>query len=442
MNKNEILNILVDWNFWEKDQDAGFIRPEYLKQFHTIKDSNHILVISGARRSGKSYLMRRFSKKLIEDGIKKENILFINFEDPRFYKLDSHLLQEIFETYLENLNPSGKTYIFLDEIQEVLNWEKWVSTMHELKKSKIIISGSNAKLLSQELSTLLTGRHLDLTVFPLSFKEFLIFKKTKIKNSLDLINKRIEIKRLLSEYFEYGSFPEVVLNENKKQILLTYFDDILNKDLIRRYKIRKTECIKELALYYLTNMSATSTYNSLKKQVLLTTDTIEKFSTYLESIYLVLFLKRFSFKIKEQEKSPRKNYIIDTGLANQVGFRFSQNLGKIVENIAYLELLRRKSTNPDLDFFYFKNERHQEVDFVIKQANKISSLIQMCWDIEDPKTKKRELNSLIIGLEKLNLKEGIIITDDKEDSEIYRDFKIKYIPLYKWLLTENLLVYQ
>ncbi|MBU4293665.1 MAG: ATP-binding protein [Actinobacteria bacterium] len=437
MNKNEILEVLEDWNFWRKDQDTGFTRLQYIEQLQSLKDSNQIIVITGARRSGKSYLMRGFAKKLISEGISKNNILFINFEDPRFHRLDTDLLQKTYETYLESLNPKGSIYIFLDEIQEVSEWEKWVRTMHELKKANLIISGSNARLLSRELSTLITGRHVDITVFPLSFKEFLSFNNLEVNNSLDLVNKKIDINRLLSEYFEYGSFPGVVLAGAKKQILLAYFDDLLNKDLIRRYKIRKTGKIKELAIYYLSNISTPSTYNSLKKQLLLTTDTIKKFSNYIESIYLIFFVKRFSFKLKEQEKSPRKTYAIDVGLSNQVGFRFSLNTGRMAENLVFLELLRKKSLDPEMELFYFKNERHQEVDFVIKEFLEVKSLIQVCWNIEDLKTKKREINSLIVGLEDLNLKKGLVITEDYENVEYYKEFEIKFIPLYKWLLNQT-----
>jgi uncharacterized protein len=437
MNKNEILEVLEDWNFWRKDQDTGLTRLQYLEQLQSLKDSNQIIVITGVRRSGKSYLMRGFAKKLISEGISKNNILFINFEDPRFHKLDTELLQKIYETYLESLNPKGSIYIFLDEIQEIPEWEKWVRTMHELKKANLIISGSNARLLSRELSTLITGRHVDITVFPLSFKEFLSFNNLEVHNNLDFVNKKIDINRLLSEYFEYGSFPEVVLTSAKKQILLAYFDDLLNKDLIRRYKIRKTGKIKELAIYYLSNISTPSTYNSLKKQLLLTTDTIEKFSDYIESIYLIFFVKRFSFKLMEHEKSPRKTYAIDMGLSNQVGFRFSLNTGRIAENLVFLELLRKKSLNPKMELFYFKNERHQEVDFVIKESLKVKSLIQVCWNIEDLKAKKREINSLVVGLDDLNLKEGLVITEDYENVEYYKEFEIKFIPLYKWLLNQT-----
>ncbi|MCL5986283.1 MAG: ATP-binding protein [Actinobacteria bacterium] len=321
-------------------------------------------------------------------------------------------------------------------MQEVNEWEKWVRTMHELKKANIIVTGSNAKLLSQELSTLLTGRHLDITVFPLSFKEYLYFKNINIMSDLDIINNKLEINRLLKEYFEFGSFPEVVLNEEKNQILISYFDDIINKDLIRRYNIRKPDKLKNLTSFYFSNISSQITFNSLKSQLDLTTNTIEKFSTYLETVYLIFFLKRFSFKVSEQAKSPRKVYSIDTGLANIIGFRFSPNTGKIAENLVFLELFKKKITNPLLEIYYWKNERHQEIDFVIKEGQKLKELIQVCWNLDNLKTKNREIDSLFKGLEQLKVSDSLIITEEFEGEEVINRKKIKFLPLYKWLLTQ------
>jgi len=382
--------------------------------------------------------MKQLAKKLTDEGLDKKQILIINFEDPRFTQLDSKLLQKIYETYLESLNPEDKPYIFLDEIQEVEDWERWVRMMHELGKAKIIVSGSNAKLLSKELSTLLTGRHIDLTIFPLSFREFLFFNSIEVKEELDIISKKIEINRLLKEYFEFGSFPEVVLNPEKEQILLSYFDDVVNKDLVRRYRIRKPEKLKSLVMFYLSNISSQTTFNALRKHLSISTSTVEKFSNYLETVYLTFFLKRFSFKFKEQEKSPRKVYSIDTGLSNTIRLRFSQNIGKVAENLVFLELLRRKITNPKIELYYWKNERHQEVDFVIKDGISIKKLIQVCWDINKLNTKKRETGSLIKGLEELKLSEGLIITEEYEGEENIKDKKIKYLPLCKWLLLYNI----
>lgn len=436
MDKNEILKILEDWNFWKKDLDVGIKRNFYLDELKKLILSEQVIVITGARRSGKSFIMKQLAKELIEKGVNKNQILIINFEDPRFVELDTKLLQQIYEVYLESINPKEEIYIFIDEIQEVREWEKWVRMMNELRKAKIVISGSNAKLLSQELATLLTGRHLDITIFPLSFKEFLEFNNLYVEkdDKLNLIAKRIKIKSLLRKYLEFGSFPRVAVEEKKEKILLSYFDDALNRDLIKRYNIRKPEKLKSLIKFYLSNPSSLITFNSLEKSLEISADTVEKFSGYFETAYLIFFQKRFSFKVKEQEKSPRKAYPIDTGLANTIGFRFSKNLGKMAENLVYLELKRRKIINPYLELFYWKDERHREVDFVIKEKLKVKQLIQVCWNLDDPKTKKRELNSLLRAMNEFELETGLIITDEKEGEEIIKEKEIIFQPLWKWLL--------
>ena len=379
--------------------------------------------------------MKQLAKKFISEKINKNNILIINLEDSRWpTNMDANFLQKIYEIYLEFINPdkNQKIYVFLDEVQEV---EKWALTMFELKKAQVIISGSNANLLSQELATLLTGRHLDLTVFPLCFKEFLNFKKIKTKNNLDIIDQKIQIKRLFNEYFEFGSFPEVVLKENKTELLVAYFKDIVDKDLIKRYKIRKIEQFKSALKFYLSNVSNLITYSSLAKHFNVTAETIEKFSNCFEIAYALFFLKRFSFKMREQEKSPRKVYAIDTGLANVIGFRFSENKGRIAENIVFLELERQKSQDANLELYYWKDEKHQELDFVIKQGLKIKQLIQVCWDISDFEIKKRELRSLVKASKELKCTNLLVITEDFEGEEAVKNKKIKFMPLWQWLLT-------
>ena len=435
MEKEEILKILEDWNFWKKELEVGVKRSFYLEKLNKLLVNEQIIVITGARRSGKSFIMRQLAKDLMEKGVDKNQILMINFEDPRFTELNVSLLQKIYETYLEFLSPRGRPYIFLDEVQEVAKWEKWVLTMQELKKAQIILSGSNAKLLSREFSSLLSGRHLDLIVSPLSFREFLEFKNLKIKDKLDIVSHEIKIKSFLQDYWENGSFPEAVLKENKKEILLTYFNDLLEKDLIKRYKIRKGEKLKEVVKFYFSNNSSLITFNSLEKSLGISADTIEKFSGYLENIYLIFFVKRFSFKVKEQEKSPRKVYGIDSGLVNTVGFKFSQNLGRTAENIVFLKFLREKDQNPDLEIFYWKDKQHREVDFLLKEGKTIKSIYQTCWDLTDPKTKNREVKSLLKAMKELKLKEGFILNKDFAGEAEERGMKIIYLPLWKFLLS-------
>ncbi len=434
MDKNQILEILEDWNFWKKELDIGIKREKYLGLALRFLKPNVILAITGVRRSGKSYLMRQLARELREKGAEKKDVLIINFEDKRFTEFGLKLLDQIYETYLEILRPKNKPYIFLDEVHKIPSWEKWARTMHELNKAKIIVSGSSSKLMSGDLATVLTGRHLDMIVFPLGLQEFLYFKGLEIKDRLDLIAKKLDIKGLFNEYLEFGGFPEVVLSDEKKPLLLTYFDDILTRDIEKKYKVRETEKLRSLAKFYLTNISNFITFNSLKKYLELSTDTIEKFSSYFEEVNMIFFVKRFSFKFKEQENSPRKVYAIDLGLANAIGFKFSSDFGKAAENIVSIELKKKIVQEPNTEIYYWKNPQQEEVDFVVKEGLKIKQLIQVCWDINKYKTKEREVKSLLKASKELRCKNLLIITEDKEGEEKIKGKKIKYIPLWKWLL--------
>ena len=219
---------------------------------------------------------------------------------------------------------------------------------------------------------------------------------------------------------------------------MTYFDDILNKDLAKRYRIRKTEALKKLAKFYFTNMASPITFNSMSKFLNLSTDTVEKFSDYFSTAYLIFFLKRFSFKTKEQEKSPRKVYAVDTGLANAVGFRFSQNSGHLAENIVFSSLQREKMFNPGLELYYWKDSRHNEVDFLIKEGLKVNQAIQVCWQINQPQTKEREIKNLRKVMKEFKLSEGLIITEDDAGEEKVKEGKIKLLPLWQWLLNREI----
>lgn len=439
MDKNEILAILKDWNEWQTPlADIGTIRTSYLNRLESlIEGSNQIITITGPRRAGKSYLMRQMVRRLFDKGIKRENVLFVNFEDPRFTSLDTKLLGQIYDVYKGFISPTETPYIFLDEVQDVEGWEKWVRTMHELKRAKLIVSGSNAHLLSRELGTLLTGRHLDLTVFPLSFSEYLMFNKIKVSKPIDIIGQEAEIDGALRRYIESGSFPEVVLSARKTEVLLEYFEDLLTKDLFRRFRIRKAALMKSLIKYYLSNASNLMTFSAAGKALKANPDTVERFCGYFEDVYLFFSLKRFSYKVKEQEKSPRKIYSIDTGLCNSLGFRFSDNIGKLAENIVFLELKRRQILERQTELFYWKDDQHREVDFVIKEGLKAKSLIQVCWDMRDDKTKNREFRSLSKGMKELKLSTATIITGEAEGEEDFDGNKAKVIPLRKWLLAQE-----
>lgn len=422
MSKNELLKILQDWNFWESAPQTGVPRPEYTSRIRSCLDEKQVVVVTGPRRSGKSFLMRQAVKELIAAGKDRGEILFVNFEDPRFVRLDTQLLDEIFSVYKEFLAPKGAPVLFLDEVQEITGWERWVRAFHELGKGKICISGSNAKLLSRELGTVLTGRHLDVSVSPLSWEEFRSFKGRDAAPA-----------PLLNEYLEFGGFPEVALSSRKQELLLSYFEDILAKDLIRRFRVRKAEQMKSLAKYYFSNIAALATFNSLEKSLGINAATIEKFSGYFVDAYLLSFVKRFSWKVREQEKSPRKVYSVDTGLANAVGFRFSQNSGALAENLVFSQLQRRQAADSSLEIYYWKDAQHRETDFVLKQGKAATHAIQVCWDIRDERVRQRELKSLRLAMDDLELKEGLVITNEHEEELAAAGKTIRFISLMSFL---------
>ena len=437
MTKDEIIQILDDWNFWNRDQKIGVSRPIYISRLESLFSSNQVITITGPRRAGKSFIMRQMIKNLINNGHNSKDIMHVNFEDPRFTESGVSLLGKIFETYQEYVSPQNKPILFIDEIQEIEGFEKWVRMMHELSKAKLIISGSNALLLSQELGTLLTGRHLDMEVFPLSFGEFLSFNNISLTGTLGLVGRESDVRGALRKYIENGSFPEVVLSEQKKEILLSYFEDVITKDLLRRFKIKKGQDLRSIVKYYLSNISAPSTFKSIERSLDMSITSVKSYTGYLEQAYLIFSLKRFSFKVKEQEKSPRKIYAIDTGLCNAVGFRFSENYGRLAENVVFVALKRKQSLNPNMELFYWKDAQHHEVDFVIKDGLDVTSLIQVCWNMQDEKTKNRELRSLQKAMKELDVATATIITEGAEDEEKLNGHTVKIVPLWKWLLAEE-----
>jgi predicted AAA+ superfamily ATPase len=434
MERSRLLEVLVDWNFWEKELPTGFIRDRYIEKIKNLSKTGFVIALVGPRRTGKSTILFQYLKMLIEKGVNPKDTLLVNFEDYRFSEHSSELLEKIYNLYLEQIHQNSKPTIIFDEIQKVPQWERFVRTLYDKKTANIIVSSSSAKILSPELASLLTGRYLEITVLPLSFEEFLQFKGLKIDNEVTAIAQRNKITKLLNEYLEYGGFPEVVLNQAKIEILRRYYEDIVTKDIVNRYNIRSTAKINSIAHFYLTNNSKPITFGRIKRFLNMPLRTVERFSSYLETAYLIFFIKRYHPSLKEQEKAPRKVYAADQGLANAVGFKSSENYGRNMENVVFLGLKRRQLEEPDMEIFYWTDYSGNEVDFVIKRGSKITNLIQVCYDIENAETYEREHSGLLKAMEVFKLNSGIIITFDLEKEEKIKRKKIKYIPLWKWLL--------
>jgi len=439
MEKARMVEVLSKWNFWSRDLEVGILRRDYVDALLKFAKAGKIVSIVGVRRSGKTTLMKQMAKLLMDEGTNRGDLLIVNFEEPEFVGADVGLLQRMYEAYLEIVKPAGKPFVFLDEIQNVDGWERFVRSLNERGEAFVTISGSSSKLLSRELASVLTGRQIYFEVLPLSFKEFLSFKGMEIRGAKDVLLNSLGIKRLFREYMEIGGFPEVVLSEDpdfRTRTLRSYYEDILGRDVVQRFGVRKPDKLKALARFYLTNVSSPVSFRRISGSIQLPTETVRRFSSYLETANLVFFVKRFSWSVKEQENSPRKVYSIDVGLSNAIGFRFRENLGKLAENLVALELRRRQVQHPDLEFFYWKDETQLEVDFVIKEGLRVQGLLQVCWDPSEEETRRREVRGLVKAMDEFELHEGLVLTEDFEGEEKVKGKKILYKPVWSWLLAE------
>lgn len=440
MDKFRLVEVLGSWNFWNRDIDTGLPRKGYVGKLLNFVKTDKVVSLVGVRRSGKSTIMKQMAKALIDGHVDKNDILMVNFEELEFENADAGFLKAIYEAYLETIKPSGKPFLFLDEIQHVEKWEKFVRSLNEKKEAFIIVSGSSSKLLSNELATVLTGRQLYFETFPLSFGEVLDFEKIEAGDSKSTALNARKIKMAFSDYLEFGGFPEINLNKDREfrmRTLRSYYEDIINRDVAQRFKVKKADKLKTLARFYLTNISCLISFNRTSKFLHLPTETVRRFSYYLETSKLVFFINRFSFSSKEQENSPRKVYSIDVGLSNAVGLRFSENFGKLAENIVAVELKRRQEerAGKNLEIYYWKD--NYEVDFVVKENLKVRDAIQVCWDVSNPETRERETRALLKAMKKFKLKEGLVLTEDFEGEENLKERVIKFMPLWRWLITKN-----
>jgi predicted AAA+ superfamily ATPase len=347
-------------------------------------------------------------------------------------------LLNAYEAYLEIIRPTSKPFLLLDEIQEVSGWEKFVRSLQEKNEAKIIVSGSSSQLMSEELASLLSGRDIPIEVFPLSFNEFLSFNKISIKGFEEaLINKSL-ITKNLREYIEFGGFPEIVIEKNentRKEILKRYFDTILVKDVKNRFKLRESDYVEKLGIFYLTNVASSISFNRLSRILKIPTKTVERFSKFIAVSRMIFFLEKFSFGARERIVSPLKVYSIDTGISNIVGFKFMEIFGKSMENLVAIELQRRFK-KPIFGVFYFKDYQQNEVDFVIKEGLKIKQLIQVTYASGKDEIEKREIRALLKASDLLKCKDLLCITWDYEDELKIDNKKIKFLPLWKWVLFE------
>ena len=421
------------WNPWwaetESIEKLSGIKRYITTDIKKTLEIKQIKDIIGVRRSGKTTTLYQIIKILENKGEKPKNIVFLNFDDT---EINTASFEEIIKT-IEKINPEIN-YLFLDEIQQKDGWERWMRTLYDTSRYKqIFISGSSASLLSRDIGRVLTGRHITFTVFPFSFKEYLEFIDWKDFSKDYLEYNKNKILHHLTTYIKGGGFPEIIgKNEFEGKIILTnIYNDILARDISARYNA-SYDITRKISYHLLSNNSKEFSYRSIANAVDVSVETVEKYLEYLKESFIILTLNIFSYKTKVQFKQNKKSYSIDTGLRNAVSFKFSEEFGRLAENIVFLELLRRGK-----EVFFWKNKKQQEVDFVIKDGLKPINLIQVCWNVKNEKTKQRETESLLSAMEIFNLKKGLVITEDCEEIEKHNQKEIRYIPIWKWLILKS-----
>lgn len=414
--ESRILKELIIEQKNEFERDADLVRRNALDNIAEYLELPHILIISGLRRSGKSTLLKEIHKEFFKD----ELIYYFNFEDERLIDFTASDFNLLYETFVE-LMGTGKIFFF-DEVQNVKGWELFVRRMYD-RGFKFIITGSNSSMLSKELGTRLTGRYIGIELFPFSFTEFLRFNSNQVLDTM-LTEDRAIVKRHFHEYLQHGGIPEYLIYHNDL-ILKTLYDNILYKDIFARYGLNDEKALKELSFYLFSNYGNEISYNKLRLMLGVSINTVKNYLGYLENSYLVFSVPRYDYSVKKQIYSPRKVYVIDTGLITITSFRFSRDLGKLLENLVFIELRRRNCET------YYHKEKH-ECDFIIREYNTVTGAIQVTASLKE--NREREYDGLMEALNRYDLDEGLILTEDEEFEDISRDKKIIGKPVWKWLL--------
>ena len=382
---------------------TGLIRTK-LPEIHL--QNSFVTIISGIRRCGKSTLLSQILQK------DSDRVFFLNFEDPRLFDFERNDFER-----LDRIITEGKyKKIFFDEVQIIPEWERYVRQKLD-EKIKVVVTGSNASLLSWELGTKLTGRNLMKELFPFSFTEYCSFKKKKLS------------EKTVNEYLLSGGFPEYVSTKNE-EILSRLLNDILTRDIAVRYGIRDFRTLQRLTLFLLSNVGRLISANRLKAQFEVgATSTILEYLSHLEMSYLFFFVPKFSYSQRKQDVNPKKIYAIDTGLVNVNSLSFTEDMGQKFENLIYLHLRRESS-----DIYYFSEKN--ECDFVVFEKGKIKSCVQVCYDLNSDNLK-REIDGMTEALEFFKKTEGTIVTLNQKDTIKHNGKIINVVPAHDFLCSFN-----
>jgi predicted AAA+ superfamily ATPase len=398
LTKETIKDVIISQRDFLDKADLGTSREKTI-----MPDPAFAIVITGIRRCGKSTFLNQILKK-------QKKGYYLNLEDPRLEGFELSDFAKV-EAIMNELYGYGGIYFF-DEIQNVEKWEKFVRYLVD-KKEKVVITGSNASLLSKEIGSKLTGRYLQIEMFPFSYKEFLTLEQRKPS------------VESFEEYLYSGGFPEYLKRKNP-EILHELLSDIVMRDIAVRYGIKNTSTLNRIALYLISNVGVKFSYNSIKNTFnVKSIQTVIDYVAYLENAYLIFTVPFFSYSYKQQQVNPKKVYSIDNGLSYANSVSFSKDKGRMLENVVFLALRRGYK-----EIFYF--EEKSECDFLVKENNKITAAIQVCYELTE-ENKEREINGLLTALKKFNLEEGLILTYNQNDEFVIDGKRINVLPVWRWL---------
>jgi len=395
------------------------IEREVLKEVESKIKLPHVIVLTGLRRSGKSTLLRQLIKKHYKDN----DFYYLNFEDERLFNFPAEEFNKLYESLVSLYGK--KRVFFLDEIQNVTHFETFVRRLYE-EGFKFFITGSSATLLSRELGTKLTGRHVDIIVRPFSFLEFLELKGVKIdKESIYKTETKVEIKKYFEEYLIKGGMPEYLIY-NDPELLTRVYEDTIIKDVAVRYKVDNVAILRQLYSYLINNFANKFSYNSLKKVTSIkSVNTIKKFISYLEETYFAKTINKFDYSYKKQVINDKKFYVSDNGFIGVLSKKLTKDHGWLLENMVF------NCLNKYNEVFYYADKK--ECDFLIVKNKEIKQAIQVCYELKED-NKEREIAGLLEAMEQFNLKEGTIITHNQEEKIQKKGRAVKVIPAWKWML--------
>ena len=420
MNKQEIKKVIVAQK--ESRIEFQYIEREKQLLLQETGTDPFVRIFSGVRRCGKSTLMDHIRNN------SEEKNYSLNFDDNRLTGFVAGDFEKLFEAFHELYDPE-KTWYF-DEIQNIEGWELFIRRLHN-EGQKVLITGSNANMLSRELGSHLTGRYLQTEIFPFSFAEYCKFREMSIEtNDFYSPAKTTVLKKAIRDYMINGGFPEFLQSGNTDYLKIL-FENILYRDILARHNIRNGRLFMEMTHFLISNISKETSYNSLKNIFgLANAITVKEYISYLEDCYLLFSINKFDYSLKKQLANPKKIYCVDSGMAGIVSFQFSENFGRQLENLVFLHL-RRNSPN-----IYYHRQNH-ECDFLVVDKNKVVKAIQVCQSIGNSATLQREMNGLIEAMKAYQLRIGYIITEDEEETIEQNGFTIQVIPAWKFLLTHH-----